>query len=136
MTRKPGALHMFIILTVVIVSKALLKRDTLNTLSLFAYQLCFIKVVFQNLMFLLISVRLGYTHPGFSSGAGGKEPACQCKRRKRPGFNPWVGKIRWRRKWQPTPVYLPGESHGQRSLASPRLWGCKESDMTKVSAQE
>ena len=31
-------------------------------------------------------------------------------------FNPWVGKIPWRRKWQPTPVFLPGESHGQRSL--------------------
>ena len=35
----------------------------------------------------------------------------QCRR---PGFNPWVGKIPWRRKWQPTPVSLPGESHGQR----------------------
>ena len=133
MTRKPGALHVFIILTVVIVSKALLKRDTLNTLSLFAYQLCFIKVVFQNLMFLLIFVRLGYTHPGFSSGAGGKEPACQCKRRKRPGFNPWVGKIRWRRKWQPTPVYLPGESHGQRSLLGYSPWGHKESDTAQAT---
>jgi len=36
---------------------------------------------------------------------------------RRPGFNPWVGKIRWRRKWLPTPVFLPGESHGQKSLA-------------------
>ena len=35
---------------------------------------------------------------------------------KRPGFDPWVGKILWRRKWQPTPVFLPGEFHGQRSL--------------------
>ena len=35
----------------------------------------------------------------------------------RPGFNPWIGKISWRRAWQPTPVFLPGESHGQRSLA-------------------
>ena len=44
-------------------------------------------------------------------------------------FNPWVGKISWRRKWQPTPVFLPGESHGRKSLVgSP--WGCKESDMT------
>ena len=44
---------------------------------------------------------------------------------------PWVGKIPWRRKWQPTPVFLPGESHGRRSLVgyiSP--WGHKESDMT------
>ena len=42
-----------------------------------------------------------------------KESARQCRRH---GFDPWVGKILWRRKWQPTPVFLPGESHGQRSL--------------------
>ena len=56
-------------------------------------------------------------------GAGGKEPSCQCRGHRRPGFNPWVGKIPWRGTWQPTPVFLPGESHGQRSLAgySPRV---------------
>ena len=43
----------------------------------------------------------------------------------RPGFGSWVGKIPWRRKWQPTPVFLPGESHGQKSLAGYSLWGCK-----------
>ena len=43
----------------------------------------------------------------------------------------WVGKIPWRRKWQPTPVFLPGESHGQRSLANYNPRGCKESDMTE-----
>ena len=43
-------------------------------------------------------------------GASGKEPACQCKRDKRWGFDPRVGKIPWRRAWQPTPVFLPGES--------------------------
>ena len=42
------------------------------------------------------------------------------------GFIPWVGKIPWRRKWQPTPVFLPGESHGQRSLADYSPWGHKE----------
>ena len=42
-----------------------------------------------------------------------KEPACQCSRHKRWGFSPWVGKIPWRRAWQPTPIFLPGESHGQ-----------------------
>ena len=42
----------------------------------------------------------------------GKEPACQCRRLRRLGFDPWVGKIPWSRKWQPTPVFLPGESHG------------------------
>ena len=54
---------------------------------------------------------------GFPGGAIGKEPACQYRRLKRPGFDPWVRKIPWRRKWQPTPVFLPGEPHGQRSLA-------------------
>ena len=52
---------------------------------------------------------------GFPGGASGKEPAYQCKRQRRRGFNPWIGKIPWSRKWQPTPVFLPGESHGQRS---------------------
>ena len=45
-------------------------------------------------------------------------------------FDPWVGKIPWRRKWQPTPVFLPGESHGQRSLVGYSPWGCQESDTT------
>ena len=56
-------------------------------------------------------------HESFPGGTSGKEPACQCRRHKRHEFNPWVGKIPWRRAWQPTPVFLPGESHGQRSLA-------------------
>ena len=47
------------------------------------------------------------------------------------GFDPWVGKIPWRRKWQPTPVFLPGKSHEQKSLASYSPWGRKESDMTE-----
>ena len=51
-----------------------------------------------------------------------KESACQCRRW---GFSPWVGKIPWRRKWQPTPVFLPGESHGQRSLAGYSPWLCR-----------
>ena len=51
---------------------------------------------------------------GFPGGTRGKEPACQCRRPKRCGFNPWVWKIPWRRAWQPTPVFrVP---HGQRSL--------------------
>ena len=53
---------------------------------------------------------------GFPGGASGEEPACQCRKHKRLGFNPRVGKISWRRAWQPTPVFLPGEFHGQRSL--------------------
>ena len=57
-----------------------------------------------------------------------KESACQYKR---PGFDSWVLKIPWRRKWQPTPVFLPGEFHGQRSLAGYSLRGCKEPDTTE-----
>ena len=54
---------------------------------------------------------------GWDGGVGtrSKEPACQCRRCKRCRFNPWVGKIPWRRAWQPTPGFLPGESHGQIS---------------------
>ena len=47
---------------------------------------------------------------GFPGGTSGKEPTCQCRRHKRCGFDPWVGKIPWRRERQPTPVFLPGES--------------------------
>ena len=49
----------------------------------------------------------------------GKEPACQCRRHR---FSPWVGKIPWRRKWQPTSVFMPRESYGQRSLAGYSPW--------------
>ena len=48
-----------------------------------------------------------------------------------PWFSPWVGKIPWRRVWQPTPVFLPRESQGQRSLVGYSPWGFKESDTTE-----
>ena len=57
----------------------------------------------------------------------GKEYACQWRRL---GFDPWIGRIPWRRKWQPTPVFLPGKSHGQRSLEGYSPWDRKESDKT------
>ena len=60
-----------------------------------------------------------------------KESACQCRRHKGFGFNPWVEKIPWSSKWHPTPVFLPGKSHGQRSLVGYCPWGHKESDMTE-----
>ena len=46
---------------------------------------------------------------GFPGGSSGKESACQCRRRKKSGFDPWVKKIPWMMAWQPTPVFLPGE---------------------------
>ena len=52
----------------------------------------------------------------------GKEPACQYRRQ---GFDPWVQKIPWRRKWQPILVFLPGKCHGQRNLARYSPWGSK-----------
>ena len=61
----------------------------------------------------------------------GKEPTRQCRRYKRHGFNPWVRKIPWSRKWQPTPVFLPGKSHGQGSLAGYSPWSGKQSDVTE-----
>ena len=70
---------------------------------------------------------------GFPDGTSGKESACQCRRHKRCGFNPWVRKIPWRKKWQPTPVFLPGESYGQRSLAGYSPWGRKQSEMTEMT---
>ena len=67
----------------------------------------------------------------FPGGLDGKESASQCRRWKRHGFDPWVGKIPWKRTWQPTPVLLPGEFHGQRSLVGYSPWGCKVLDMTE-----
>ena len=67
---------------------------------------------------------------GFPGGSVGKESALQGRRRR---FNPWVGKIIWRRAWQSTPIFLPGESHGQKSLAGYSPWGCKELEMTEVT---
>ena len=67
----------------------------------------------------------------FPGGAGGKVPACQCRRLKRCGLDPWVGKIPWIRAWQPTPVFLPGEFHEQKSLVGYSPLGRKELDVTE-----
>ena len=65
---------------------------------------------------------------GLPRRCSGKESTCQCRRHK---FNPWIRKIPWRRKWKPTPVFLPGKSHGQRHLTGYSPRGRKESDMTE-----
>ena len=76
-----------------------------------------------------VSEMLGAKRPpwGFPGGSDGRV-CLQCRR---PGFDPQVGKIPWRRAWQPIPLFLPGESHGQKNLASYSPWGCKELDMTE-----
>ena len=62
-----------------------------------------------------------------SQGLSGKDSACNAG----DAFAPWVGKIHWRRKWQPNPAFLPGKSQGQRSLVGYSLGGCREPDMTE-----
>ena len=62
-----------------------------------------------------------------------QESTCQCRRQSRRRFNPWVRNVLWRRKWQTTPVFLPGEFHGLGSLAGYSLWGHKESNTTEVT---
>ena len=61
----------------------------------------------------------------------GKESTCQCRRCQRHGFDSWIRNIPWHRIWQPTPVYLPGKSLGQRSLVGCSPWGSEESDTTE-----
>ena len=84
-----------------------------TTLSLFSEQM-------QHYLLLLSSI--------FHGGLDSKSICTKCGS---PGFDPWVRKILWRRKWQPTPILLPGKSHGWRSLVGYNPWGCKESDTTE-----
>ena len=70
----------------------------------------------QGVIWILVSIW------GFPGGSRGKNQ-----------FDPWVEKIPWRRAWQPTPVFLPGEFHGQRSLVRYSSWDRKESDMTETT---
>ena len=70
---------------------------------------------------------------GFPGGTSGKEPACQFRRHKRHPSDPWVGKMLWRKAWQTTPVFLPGESYGLRRLAAYCLQGLTESGTAEVT---
>ena len=75
----------------------------------------------------VISKLMWYNNIGLPLWLSGNESACQCRRG---GFDPWIGKIPQRRKWQPTPAFLPGKSQGRRSLAGYSPRGHKESDTT------
>ena len=70
---------------------------------------------------------------GFPWWLNGKQSACQCRRHR---FDPWVEEIPWRRKWQHTPVFLPGKYHGQRSLVGYSPWGCKRVGHDLASNQQ
>ena len=72
-------------------------------------------------------MRVDIKYEGFPGDVSGKEPACQCRRHKRLGFNPWVRKIPRRRNWQPTPVFFPGV---WRAIVHEVA---KESDTTEVT---
>ena len=78
-------------------------------------------------LFSLNNLRV-FTPPGFPGGSEVKAAACNVGDQV---LIPGSGKIPWRRKWQPTPVLLPGESHGRLSLVGYNPWGCKESDTTE-----
>ena len=71
--------------------------------------------------------------PALAGGFFTTRATCQGRRRKRPGFDPWVGKIPWRRAWQPTPVFLPGESHGQGNLVGHGRQGHTECGTAEVT---
>ena len=69
-----------------------------------------------------------HTHTCFLGGSDSNESACLCGK---PRFDPWVKKILWRREWQPTPVFMPGEFHGQRTLVGYSPWLHRELEMTE-----
>ena len=90
----------------------------------FAANSC-IKVLITNTLKCVLIWKWG----GFPGDSEGK--ASVCLQFRRPGFDPPVGKIPWRRKWQPTPLLLPGEFHGQRSLVGYSLWDRRETHRTE-----
>ena len=100
---------------------------TFNKKSLFFHLNVFIYLVVLDLgcSTRIFSCGIPTLRCGFPGDSDGKSICLQCRRL---GFNPWVGKIPWSRKWQPTPVFLPGKSHRQRSLVGYSPWGLKESD--------
>ena len=75
----------------------------------------------------------GPKKPDFPGDARGEELTCQRRRHKGCEFEPWVKKIPWRRAWQPIPMFLPGESHEQRSLVGYCPQGHKKSDKTEMT---
>ena len=78
-------------------------------------------------LFLFINGRVGLPRDSAENNL------LQCRSHRRHRFDPWVGKIPWRRAWLPTPIFLPGESHEQRSMAGYSPEGCKELDTTEVT---
>ena len=113
-------------------------------LSIYRYFGCFHLLAIVNYATVSMGVQITISVPAFNSfgytprraSQGAlvvKNPFASAGEIKRLQFHPWVRKIPWRRARQPTPVFLPGESHGQRSLVGYSPRGCKESNITKVT---
>ena len=71
----------------------------------------------------------------YSGGNRSKKSTCQCRRCNGLRLDPWVRMIPWKRKWHPTPAFLPGKFHGQRSLAGYSQWSCKEAEELNATEQ-
>ena len=94
------------------------------------------EVFIEFVIILLLLYYFGHEAYGiFYRWLSDKESTCQCQKRRRCSFSPWVGKILQRRAWQPAPVSLPGESHGQRCLLGCSPWGHKELDTTEQACR-
>ena len=94
-------------------------------------QRCLLRAQDQHTFWTLYQERVAWTQ-GFPGGSVVKNPPAMQETQVQ-GFYPWVLKIPWRRAWQPTPAFSPGEAHGQRSLVGHSLWGHKESDPTEAT---
>ena len=79
---------------------------------------------------------LKITHTEAHRWCSAQESACQRRRHGTHGFDPWVRKMPWSRKWHPTPVLLPGKSHGQRNLVGCTPWGCRRVRRDLVTKQQ
>ena len=108
-------------------------KIAVNHFNLVVISKCFI-VLGQHLFSMLGLITIS-SSSGLPRWLGGKESTCQCRSCKRHGFDPWVRKIPWSRKWQPTAVLLLGKSYGQRSLMSYSPWGCRELATTECTHQ-
>ena len=92
------------------------------------YLIKFMYIYTYKYIFVYVNTYI-YIYIGFPGGTSGKEPACQCRRYKRPGFYPWVGKIPRRREWQPTPAFLLGNPM-DRGAWKDTVHGVAELDIT------
>ena len=107
------------------IEKLYYKQYSITNIRYIYIQLVYV-LIYINLLYIEINIYICIYIHRLHSWLRGKEPTCQWRRFRRLGFDSRVRKILWRRKWQPTPVFLPGKSHGQRSLVGYSPWGCKE----------